>query len=111
MLVTGGGSGIGAAICHAITEQGACVAVAEIDADRGERVATDLGDSALFFRTDVTDLSSVQQAVRAAVARSTIAPGADEFIPPSGGVWLPPERTFSSVSRRFSPAEYTPKRR
>ena len=69
MLVTGGGSGIGAAICHAITEQGACVAVAEIDADRGERVATDLGDSALFFRTDVTDLSSVQQAVRAAVAR------------------------------------------
>jgi hypothetical protein len=38
--------------------------------------------------------------VRAAVSRRAIAPGAEEFIPPSSGLWLPPERTFSSVSPR-----------
>ncbi len=27
-----------------------------------------------------------------------VAPGAEEFIPPSVGLWLPPERTFSQVS-------------
>jgi hypothetical protein len=36
--------------------------------------------------------------VRAAVSRRTVAPGAAEFIPPSSGLWLPPERTFSPVS-------------
>jgi carboxypeptidase family protein/TonB-dependent receptor-like protein len=36
--------------------------------------------------------------VRAAVSRRTAAPGAEEFIPPSSGPWLPPERTFSPVS-------------
>lgn len=38
--------------------------------------------------------------VRAGVSRQAIAPGAEEFIPPSSGLWLPPERTFSSVSPR-----------
>jgi hypothetical protein len=37
----------------------------------------------------------------AGVSRRTIAPGAEEFLPPTGGgLWLPPERTFSSVSVR-----------
>ena len=36
--------------------------------------------------------------IRAAVSRRTAAPGAAEFIPPSSGPWLPPERTFSPVS-------------
>ncbi len=36
--------------------------------------------------------------VRAAVSQRMRAPGAEEFLPPqSGGPWLPPERTFSSV--------------
>jgi 2-keto-3-deoxy-L-fuconate dehydrogenase len=69
VLVTGGGSGIGAAICHASVEQGARVMVAEIDATRGQAVASELGDSAGFCRTDVTDLTSVRSAVAAAVAR------------------------------------------
>lgn len=36
--------------------------------------------------------------VRASVSRRAIAPGAEEFIPPSTGLLLPPERTFSPVS-------------
>ena len=43
--------------------------------------------------------------VRAAMSRRVVAPGAEEFIPPSSGLWLPPERTFSAVSpwRGFRP--------
>ena len=38
--------------------------------------------------------------LRANVSHRETAPGAEEFIPPSIGVWLPPERTFSPLSRR-----------
>jgi len=33
----------------------------------------------------------------AAASQRTFAPGADEFLPPSGGPWLPPERTFAPL--------------
>jgi hypothetical protein len=36
--------------------------------------------------------------LRALVSHRETAPGADEFLPASFGVWLPPERPFSSVS-------------
>ncbi len=37
--------------------------------------------------------------VRASVSHRESAPGAEEFLPPAMGLWLPPERTFSSVSQ------------
>ena len=37
--------------------------------------------------------------VRTTVMHREVAPGAEEFIPPSVGLWLPPERTFSQVTR------------
>jgi hypothetical protein len=37
--------------------------------------------------------------VRATMSHREIAPGAEEFLPPAVGLWLPPERTFSHVSR------------
>jgi hypothetical protein len=37
--------------------------------------------------------------VRAMVSHREIAPGAAEFTPSSTGLWLPPERTFSQISR------------
>jgi hypothetical protein len=43
--------------------------------------------------------------IRATVAHKTAAPGADEFVPPSSGISLPPERTFSHLSRRGFVAE------
>jgi hypothetical protein len=39
--------------------------------------------------------------VRASASRSETAPGAVEFLPPVAGVWLPPERTFSSLDGTF----------
>ncbi len=42
--------------------------------------------------------------LRATVAHRESAPGAEEFLPPTAGLWLPPERTFSHISRdAFSP--------
>ena len=37
--------------------------------------------------------------VRGTVSHREAAPGEREFLPPSVGLWLPPERTFSHVSR------------
>ncbi len=37
--------------------------------------------------------------LRARISHRETAPGAEEFTPPAMGLWLPPERTFSQVSR------------
>jgi hypothetical protein len=38
--------------------------------------------------------------LRTTISHREMAPGAEEFTPSANGPWLPPERTFSSVSRR-----------
>ena len=50
--------------------------------------------------------SSDSLTVRTTMMHREVAPGAEEFIPPSMGLWLPPERTFSQVSR----ASFLPER-
>ena len=67
-----------------------------------------LSDRALFSpRAGVTLTPRVGDSlkIRATVARRETAPGAEEFIPPPSGVSLPPERTFSSLSRQGFVAE------
>ena len=49
---------------------------------------------------DVQPFSSDPLRVRASVSHRETAPGAEEFIPPSVGLWLPPERTFSAISSK-----------
>jgi hypothetical protein len=45
--------------------------------------------------------------LRGTFSHREIAPGAEEFMPPSMGPWLPPERTFSQVSRAsFRPEQH-----
>lgn len=71
-LVTGGGSGIGEAICHRLAEAGMAVAVLDIDAGNAERVAGALraGNSgALGVHCDVADRGSVEGAVAQVRAR------------------------------------------
>ncbi|MDQ3811901.1 MAG: glucose 1-dehydrogenase [Chloroflexota bacterium] len=68
-LVTGGGSGIGAATCRAFAQQGARVVVADISDTSGQEVAAELGEAGLFQHIDVTDQSSVDAAVSSAAAR------------------------------------------
>ncbi len=62
VLVTGGGAGIGLAAAQAFQEQGARVAVIEIDARRADEAATLLGEGgkdALVVQGDVTDAATV----------------------------------------------------
>jgi NAD(P)-dependent dehydrogenase (short-subunit alcohol dehydrogenase family) len=63
-LITGGGSGLGAATARLLAESGAHVMIADINRETGESVAAELGASrAHFVQTDVTDEESVQNAI------------------------------------------------
>ncbi|SOZ36391.1 SDR family oxidoreductase [Cupriavidus neocaledonicus] len=62
-IVTGGATLIGAAVVQAFVEAGARVAIFDIDAANGERVATELGQDALFIAADITRDEQVRDAV------------------------------------------------
>ena len=65
-LIAGGGGGFGAATARRLHAAGARVVVSDLDEAKGKAVADELGDGALFVRTDVTDSDSVQRAIDAA---------------------------------------------
>ncbi len=67
-LVSGGASGLGAASARALAERGARVAVLDLDSDRAEALAGELGDGASAHAADVTDASSLEAAIDSAVA-------------------------------------------
>jgi len=62
-LVTGGGSGLGAATARALADAGARVTIADLDQKRGAAVAADVGGS--FVQADVTDADAVGPAISA----------------------------------------------
>jgi NAD(P)-dependent dehydrogenase (short-subunit alcohol dehydrogenase family) len=67
-VVTGGASGIGAAICSALAEEGARVALLDIDEAGGTRVAEGIraaGGDAAFIPCDVSDADTVAAAFAA----------------------------------------------
>ena len=53
-IITGGASGIGAASVRLFVEEGARVLIADMQEERGEELAKELGDAAAFRRVDVT---------------------------------------------------------
>lgn len=59
-LITGGASGIGAALAESLVAQGAIVAIIDIDAERANELANVLGDSARAYACDVTDRAQVE---------------------------------------------------
>ncbi|MFF7734494.1 SDR family oxidoreductase [Streptomyces sp. NPDC007984] len=59
IIVTGAGQGIGEGYARALAAEGACVVVAELNEEQGQRVAKEIGD-ALFVRTDVADPTSAE---------------------------------------------------
>lgn len=68
-LITGAGSGLGAATAQALAAAGARVVLADLNREAGERLAGELGANALFVETDVASEASASQAVRTAVER------------------------------------------
>ncbi len=63
-LVTGGGSGLGAATAEALARAGAKVAILDVDEARAKEVASRIGGIAL--RCDVTDAAAAEAALAAA---------------------------------------------
>ncbi|MFG6176857.1 3-hydroxyacyl-CoA dehydrogenase [Halomonas sp. THAF12] len=73
-LVTGGASGLGEATVRELHGAGARVVIADLNAERGEALASELnengsGERAAFQRTDVTREADAQAAVDLAVSR------------------------------------------
>jgi NAD(P)-dependent dehydrogenase (short-subunit alcohol dehydrogenase family) len=67
-IVVGGASGLGEATARELATRGARVTIADLDQERGERLARELGVA--FARADVTDEAQVRAAVDAAVDAS-----------------------------------------
>jgi NAD(P)-dependent dehydrogenase (short-subunit alcohol dehydrogenase family) len=69
-LVTGGAAGIGAAAVRAFAARGARVAIADLKADQGKRLAEEIersGGEAIFVETDVSRAGDVERLVGATV--------------------------------------------
>lgn len=84
VLVTGGASGIGRAVAHAIAAHGGSVAILDV-LDHGQAVAGDLqraGATAVFERCDVTRPEQVAEAV----ARSAAALGGVDGLVNNAGI-------------------------
>ena len=71
-LVTGGGGGLGEAICYALGSAGATIAAADVRIEAAERTAENLraiGVTAAGLPLDVADARSVERAIAAVVDR------------------------------------------
>jgi rhamnulose-1-phosphate aldolase/alcohol dehydrogenase len=68
-LVTGAASGIGKAIAHRLAAEGACVVIADLDLEKAQAAAAEIGNSdvAVGIAANVTDEAAVQAAVDATV--------------------------------------------
>jgi NAD(P)-dependent dehydrogenase (short-subunit alcohol dehydrogenase family) len=66
-LITGGASGIGEATVRLFVAEGASVVIADLQDERGRRVAGELGARAVYAPTDVSREADVQAAVEVAV--------------------------------------------
>jgi NAD(P)-dependent dehydrogenase (short-subunit alcohol dehydrogenase family) len=68
-LVTGGASGLGEAVVRDIVKAGGAAVILDTAVERGEALAGELGDRALFRKTDVTNEDNVKQAIGDAVKK------------------------------------------
>jgi NAD(P)-dependent dehydrogenase (short-subunit alcohol dehydrogenase family) len=66
-FVSGGASGLGEATTRALVERGARVAIADVNGEKANALATELGDAAIAVHCDVTSEEETQAAVAAAV--------------------------------------------
>lgn len=67
-VVTGGGSGLGAATARMLVGAGGKVVLADVNDEAGDQVAAELGAASAFVKTDVTDEASAKAAIDRAVS-------------------------------------------
>lgn len=66
-VVTGGASGLGEATVRRLVSSGSRVAIFDLQSDRGESLAKELGDAVIYVNTDITSEESVQMGIKKAV--------------------------------------------
>jgi NAD(P)-dependent dehydrogenase (short-subunit alcohol dehydrogenase family) len=66
-VITGAGEGIGRGIASAFVKEGAKVVIAEINAELGNAVVSELGDNTIFVETDVSVKEDNERMIAAAV--------------------------------------------
>ena len=71
-IVTGGASGLGGATSRMLAAQGGKVVIADVQADRGEALARELGAATRFVKCDVASEADGRAAVEAATAMGTL---------------------------------------
>ncbi|BCH27460.1 sorbitol dehydrogenase [Mesorhizobium sp. L-8-10] len=69
-LISGAARGIGRAFAQAYVREGATVAISDIDPEAAERTAKEIGTGAYAVQLDVTDLGSIDRAVKTAEERT-----------------------------------------
>lgn len=62
-LISGGASGLGLATAKMIIENGGKAILLDIDEENGQKFASEMGPSAQFIKTDVTDEKSIEKAI------------------------------------------------
>jgi NAD(P)-dependent dehydrogenase (short-subunit alcohol dehydrogenase family) len=111
-LIAGGGGGFGAATARRLHAAGARVVVSDLDEAKGRAVTDELGDGAVFVRTDVTDSGSVQQAIDAAAQLGPLRIAVVAHGGPGGQRTLDkesrpaPQESFANVVGIFLEATY-----
>jgi 3-oxoacyl-[acyl-carrier protein] reductase len=68
-IVTGAGSGFGAAVASTFAAEGARVVVADSDAHRARRTAEEIGEAAAAVHADVTSAGDIRRMIATAVER------------------------------------------
>ncbi|MDQ1691430.1 MAG: hypothetical protein QOD87_1538, partial [Pseudonocardiales bacterium] len=83
-LVTGAGSGIGRAIAHRLAAEGACVVVADLNAENAATVAAEIGntDVAVAVTADVSD----EDQIASAFAQAVLAFGGVDLVVNNAGL-------------------------
>jgi len=71
-LVTGGASGLGEATVRKLVSQGGRAVIVDLNADRGKKLAAELGDAATYAQADVSNADEVQAAVDQATSMGTL---------------------------------------
>jgi NAD(P)-dependent dehydrogenase (short-subunit alcohol dehydrogenase family) len=67
VLVTGGAGGFGGATVRRLAQRGAKVVIADVADERGQALAKELGNGAVYVHTDILDENSIANAVNTAV--------------------------------------------
>ena len=71
-VVTGGASGLGGATSNLLAKEGGKVVIADLQADKGEALARELGGGARFVRCDVSSEADGKAVVAAALSLGTL---------------------------------------